>query len=159
MKIDIDKFTEYLALFGLGDDYTADELASSYRTLAKLNHPDIIKNAESDERMSLINGAHDFLKDVLATGQIKNLKIEKPGGKREDIFYSQYKKGFLILKNAFEDYFGDGEKKNNFRDEKILREKLLLAKIEFSRLVNEFPYNEWVNDAIDKISSINKWLD
>ena len=46
----------------------------------------------------------------------------------------------------------------DFEWEKILKDKLILAKAEFSKLVNDLPYNEWINDAIDKISSINKWL-
>jgi DnaJ-class molecular chaperone len=159
MNINIDKFKEYLTLFGLDDDYTLDDLTSSFRILAKLNHPDLIKDQDSDQRMALINKGHDLLKDVLTSGQIQYLKIEKQKEKKDDIFYYQYKKAFLILKNAFEEYFGDGETKNNFRDEKILKEKLTLAKTEFSKLVNGLPYNEWINDAIDKISSINKWLD
>lgn len=145
-------------MFGLNDVYSLDDLTASYRTLAKLNHPDLVKDPDSDRRMALINEGHDLLKDALAGGLIKYPDTGKNKDKKEDISYNQYKKAFLILKNAFEEFFGDGENKNNFRDEKILKEKLMLAKAEFSILVNELPYNEWVNDAIDKISSINKWL-
>ena len=158
MNINIDKFKEYLLMFGLDDDFSIDDLTASYRTLAKLNHPDLIKDPDSAQRMALINEGHDFLKEAIADGWIKHLNFEKPGEKKEDIYYSQYKKAFLILKNALEEFFGESENKNNFRDEKILKDKLILAKAEFSKLVNDLPYNEWINDAIDKISSINKWL-
>ncbi len=158
MNINIEKFREYLAMFGLNHDYSIEDLSESYRTLAKLNHPDLIKDPDSAGRMALINEGHDFLIDVLESGQIKYLKLERQADKREDIYYIQYKKAFLILKSALEDFFGDGENKNNFRDEKALKDKLNLAKTEFSKLVNDLPYNEWVNDAIDKINSINKWL-
>lgn len=155
---DSEKYSEYLTLFGLKDNYDLYELSASYRTLAKLNHPDLIKDRSSGERMSLINEAYAFLKDILASGEAGLQQNEDRKIKREDPFYNQYKKGFDILKNAFEDYFGEGPVKKNFRDEAVLREQLKLAKSEFSKVVNDLPYNEWVNDAIDKISSINKWL-
>ncbi len=153
-----EEFEKYLTLFGLSDDYSMEELTASFRILAKLNHPDIVKDTASEEKMVLINEGYDFLKDVLSNDKYDFLKKEQREKKKEDIFYSQYKKGFLILKTAFEDYFGESEDKSRARDEDILKENLLLAKKEFSKLVNDLPYNEWVNDAIDKISSINKWL-
>ncbi len=154
----IEKLREYLTLFGLDEDFSIEELSASYRTLAKLNHPDIVQNDISEEIMVLINEGHDFLKKIFESGEIHSLKTEKRDKGKEDIFYNQYKKAFTILKNTFEVYFGEGEEKKLFRDEKYLKENLHNAKAEFSKLVNDLPYSEWVDDAIDKISSINKWL-
>ena len=154
----IDKLREYLTLFGLDEDFSIEELTASYRTLAKLNHPDIVQNDISEEKMVLINEGHDFLKKIFKSGEIKSLKTEKRDKEKEDVYYNQYKKAFIILKNTFEHYFGESEDKRWFRDEKYLKENLHKAKAEFSKLVNDLPYSEWVDDAIDKISSINKWL-
>lgn len=149
-----DKLDDYLSLFGLTEDSTIEELSTSFRILAKLNHPDVCKDVDSEERMTIINEGYKFLKNAFLSEELSSLREEK----KEDIFYTQYKKAFLIFKNAFECYFGEGEDKSSVGDEKTLKENLQLAKREFSKLVNELPYNKWLDDAIDKISSINKWL-
>lgn len=158
-----EKFNKYLILFGLRDNFTYHELSASFRVLAKLNHPDLNRDDSSDNRMSMINEGYDFLKKALDKGlndfrisdNIREDKIKKA----EDIIYTQYKKAFVILQNALDDYFGEGENKKNQGDEYLLRHNLYRAKIEFAVLVNDLPYNHWIDDAIDKISSINKWLE
>ncbi|MFH0975982.1 MAG: hypothetical protein V1874_09390 [Spirochaetota bacterium] len=161
-----EKLEKYLTLFCLRNDFTMEDLTASYRVLAKLNHPDVSKDKDSVKLMAGINEGYQFLKDALLTGEViiyfNNLKKAEPESERrrvEDIFYDQYKKGFVILKSAFEDYYGEKEDKFLTGKADILKKELLRAKIEFAVLINDLPYNLWVNDAIDKISSINKWLD
>ncbi len=161
----INEFQKYLTLFGLKENFTLEELSASFRVLAKLNHPDVSGDKDSVKLMTAINNGYDFLKDILLSGDIKNfLKSGKEGaetekGRVEDIFYGQYKKGFVILKSAFDNYYGEMEDKTFTGNAERLKKELLRAKIEFAVLINDLPYNIWVNDAIDKINSINKWLD
>ncbi len=160
--IDKEKLDKNLLLFGLRRDFTLEELAASFRVLAKLNHPDVSKDKDSVLLMTSVNEGYEFLKEALSSGEVKRFFLER---KREeekerilDIFYDQYKKGFVILKAAFEEYYGESEDKSSVGNTEILKKELLRAKIEFAVLINELPYNQWVNDAIDKINSINKWL-
>ncbi len=153
------KIYRYLNLFGLKKGFSVEELNSSYRTLAKLNHPDITGDVD-DERMVFINEGYRVLKEALHQGMLDDLLSEHlslEGG--EDSFYVQYKKGFQILQRAFDDYYGEGDDKGLEGKLDRLRERLLNAKKEFSMLVNDMPYNQWVDDAIDKICSINKWIE
>ncbi|MBN2403029.1 MAG: hypothetical protein JXN64_11600 [Spirochaetes bacterium] len=158
------KFNKYLTLFGLRANYTLEELSASFRMLAKLNHPDVSKEKDSVQLMALINEGYQFLKDSLANGEMneylayRESEKKEDKGRVEDIFYDQYKKGFVILKSAFEDYYGDSENKSGVGKTEQLKKELLRAKIEFAVLINDLPYNVWVNDAIDKINRINKWL-
>jgi DnaJ-class molecular chaperone len=161
-----EKLNKYLTLFGLRESFTIEELTASFRVLAKLNHPDVNKDKDSVKLMAVINEGYQFLKECLLNGDIENYLANKIPGKREeekgrieDIFYDQYKKGFVILKSAFEDYYGESEAKSMTGNANMLKKELLRAKIEFAVLINDLPYNVWVNDAIDKINSINKWLD
>ena len=163
-NINREKIGDYLSLFGLREDFTLEELNTSYRVLAKLNHPDLNKDPNSQQRMTSINEVYHFLKEAYVKGELEYLhdikrKEQDRDSKAEDIFYNQYKKGFLILKSAFEDYFGETEDKSAVENDEVLKRELLRAKIEFATLINDLPYNQWVNDAIDKINSINKWLD
>ncbi len=144
----------FLQLFGLRGDYGAGELAAAYRTLAKLNHPDLNRDVTSDMRMVIVNEGYELLKAQLDSPAGEVTGAKKP----DDVFYQEYKIAFEILRLAFDDYFGEGEDKTRVGDLTILRERLSLAKRGFSRLVTELPYNPWVDDAIDKINSINKWL-
>jgi curved DNA-binding protein CbpA len=149
----------YLNLFGLREGFSIEELNSAYRTLAKLNHPDVTGDKD-DERMVLINEGYRVLKEALHQGVLDDLLGEHLDLRiEEDAFYLQYKKGFQILQRAFDDYYGEGEDKGFEGKLDLLRKRLLNAKIEFSRLVIDMPYNQWVDDAIDKISSINKWIE
>ena len=160
-----EKIKKYLTLFGLRGNFTIEELSASFRVLAKLNHPDVSSDKESGKLMIVINEGYHFLKDSLQNGDIENyfeaihsIKEEEKS-RVEDIFYNQYKKGFTILKTAFDNYYGDTEDKSMTGKTDLLKTELLRAKIEFAVLINDLPYNQWVNDAIDKINSINKWLD
>lgn len=149
-----EKGGKFLQLFGLHEDFTEQELASAYRTLAKLNHPDVSRDTASEMRMIIINEGYGFLQEY---------RKNHPDGSREekrtdDVHYTCYKTAFMVLKNAFEEYFGEGEDKSNTGDLKLLKERLHVAKNGFSRLLDEMPYSPWVDDAIDKINSINKWL-
>lgn len=166
-KIDHEKLDKFLLLFGLRESFNLEELTASYRVLAKLNHPDL--SQEKDPAlMATVNEGYEFLKEILSipkeelTQHFENKRVEKKREEKErveDIFYNQYKKGFVILKSAFEDYYGESEDKSGVGDSEQLKRELLRAKIEFAVLINDLPYNQWVNDAIDKINSINKWLD
>ncbi len=146
---------KFLKLFGLSHNFAPAELQSAYRTLAKLNHPDINRDAASRMRMVIVNKGYEVLRSFAASRENHSHPAEPAG----DVYYTHYKNAFVILKSAFEDYFGEGQDKTKTGDRYVLIERLRAAKNGFSRLINEFPYNQWVDDAIDKISSINKWLD
>lgn len=149
-----EKAERFLDLFGLDPDFTPGELSSSYRALAKLNHPDVADDTAAAMRMVIINEGYAFLKGarhLLGAGAL----ARRPGP--GDAVYRQYRKSFGLLRGAFDDYFGRpgvaGE-----GDISLLKKRLAEAKSEFARVINEFPYNEWVDDAIDKINSINRWI-
>ena len=160
-----EKIKKYLTLFGLRENFTIEELSAAFRVLAKLNHPDVSHDKDSGKLMTFINEGYEFLKETLLNGDIRNYfetsrpVKEEEKSRVEDIFYDQYKKGFTILKSAFDNYYGDTEDKSMTGKTDLLKTELLRAKIEFAVLINDLPYNQWVNDAIDKINSINKWLD
>ena len=91
-NIDKEKLENYLSLFGLREDFTLEELTASFRVLAKLNHPDLNKDPDSQKRMTSINEVYQFLKQAFEKGEIKYLlerKRNKEGKdyKLEDIFY------------------------------------------------------------------------
>jgi len=140
----------YLTLFGLDEGFSPEELSSSYRALARLNHPDLTRDAAAEMRMVIINEGYSFLKSTPGPGAPRRHTVR-------DGAYAQYRKAFDILRGAFDDYFGrpgvPGE-----GDIALLRERLSRAKDEFSRVINGFPYNEWVDDAIDRIAGINRWM-
>lgn len=154
------KFLMYQSLFGLKNNFTAEELRHAYRTLAKLNHPDV-RNSDSDSqaRMVIINEGYRFLGELIDNGEIDSFFQDESNesSKGEDRVYSQYRRAFDILKDAFDRYYGDF-KSSDEGDINELRKKLSVAKEEFARIVTDFPYNQWVDDAIDRINSINKWL-
>jgi curved DNA-binding protein CbpA len=152
---DSDKIFRFLALFGLSPGYTQNELLHAYRTLAKLNHPDTSDDPESSMRMVIINEAYSFLKNISPT-EYQLLSA----GKRvaPDPAYVHYKNAFEIMSDAFTNYFGEGDKsKTDDLDE--LRKELLLAKNGFAECIRLYPASQWTPDAIDRVFSINKWLD
>lgn len=148
--------TRYLTLFGLNIDYTEKELQSAYRTLAKLNHPDMTKDSTSEMRMVIINEAYDTLKTISQTTK-EEIKLNELHAESDDS-YVLYKKAFKIMKAAFEEYYGENINKDDQNNLKLLRERLQTAKDEFAKIVNNSNYSQWIDDSIDKICSINKWL-
>ena len=148
-----EKAERYLDLFGLDPDFTPGELSSSYRALAKLNHPDVAGDTAAVMRMVIINEGYTFLKG--ARSQPGGLGALRPV--QQDAVYRQYRKSFDLLRNAFDDYFGRPGAAGE-GDIDLLRKRLAGAKGEFARVIHEFPYNEWVDDAIDRINSINRWI-
>ncbi|MBN2434172.1 MAG: J domain-containing protein [Spirochaetes bacterium] len=139
-----DKTRNFLRLFGLQPDYTAEDLSDAYRTLAKLNHPDLNDSPSAPMRMVLLNEGYSHLQNSIGThGE----------SRKGDDVYNLYRDGIDIMRAAFEVYYG--------RDNDILRlkESLIRAKEKFSIVVKEHSSSEWFNDSIDKICSINKWLD
>jgi DnaJ-class molecular chaperone len=152
---DSEKTFRFLALFGLSPGYTRKELHHAYRTLAKLNHPDTSEDPESSMRMVIINEAYAFLKDMsLADYQLLS------AGRRAapDPAYGYYKNSFAIMSKAFTDYFGEGDKSKT-DDLEELRKALQLAKNGFAECIHLYPKSQWTPDAIDRVFSINKWLD
>jgi len=61
-----DKKRRFLRLFGLTEYFSAEELSGAYRTLAKLNHPDVSRDVSSEMRMAIINEGYRFLRDHLS---------------------------------------------------------------------------------------------
>lgn len=148
----MDLFKKYITIFGLQSQFTLEELSDAYRTLAMLYHPDISSDTDALKKMQLINAAYDYLKQYVSSN--KQHEVKRSDGK--DGVYTVYKHAFNILQQAFFYYYTDG---TGFTGNKgYLIVKLKEAKALFSKIIKEYPYNEWVDDAIDKINSINKWL-
>lgn len=149
----MDLFKKYITIFGLESQFTLKELSNAYRTLAMLYHPDISRDTDALQKMQLINTAYDYLKQYAISSSKQN--AVKSENVKDDI-YAVYKHAFNILQQALYCYYTDG---TGFTGNKgYLVEKLKEAKNLFSKIIKEYPYNEWVDDAIDKINSINKWL-
>ncbi|MDA3899063.1 MAG: J domain-containing protein [Spirochaetes bacterium] len=140
----MDKKTEnYLRIFGLSPGYSMDELVNAYRTLAKLNHPDVNHSSAASMRMVLLNEGYTHLQNHVGS-------FPDDGG--IDPVYSLYREGVDIMSSAFDAYYGGNE------DQDLLKVALVRAKECFSIVVKEYPASDWINDSIDKICSINKWL-
>ncbi|HNR90373.1 MAG TPA: hypothetical protein PKM65_18695 [Spirochaetota bacterium] len=157
MAMDVDRARR---LFGLDERFGEDELAATYRILAKLNHPDVSARESSDALMASINEAYALLRNVVrertaAPGAVNDAA---PAARAIDPVYEQYKKGFAALKAAFESYFGETEDRRDEANLPLLRERLRAAKRDFSVVITDMPYSAWVDDAIDKVGAINKWL-
>jgi curved DNA-binding protein CbpA len=156
---------QYLRLFGLSEDFSAGELGAAYRTLAKLNHPDVNRDMTSSMRMAIVNEGHRFLLAHLGVrGEVRGMEqagLRGAGGVSRavrDVPYETYRRAFSLLKTAFEEYYGETGDRSNAGNGALLRERLAKAREDFSRIVADLPYSEWVDDAIDRINSINKWL-
>ena len=146
------KFFDYLALFGLDQGYTSDQLQKTYRTLAKINHPDINKNKDSEIRMIFINEGYKYLLEKIDS----DLNQKKSRNFEGD--YIKYRSAFNKMKYAFDDYFG--YEKSEFKDDNYtLKERLLVSKKEFAELLDLFPESKWAADTIDRIFVINLWVD
>jgi hypothetical protein len=154
VKSFMEKASRYLTLFGLQNDYSEEELQNAYRTLAKLNHPDLTDDPESSMRMVIINDAHLFLKEH-RTKISRTLLMQKKV--IPDPVYDQYRRAFDIMSRAFNNYYGNGEK-GYVADLDYLKKELGDAKKEFALLIEKFPASQWTADAIDRVFSINKWL-
>gem|GEM_PF-306047 len=144
--------SRFLALFGLPPDFSRDELVSSYRTLAKLNHPDVTGDPESEMRMVIINEAYRYLSEEYSGSEslfVSRGVIDPP--------YDGYRRAFSIMSKAFVDYYGEGDKRLE-SDIETLRMRLIDAKNEFAALIEAYPSSHWTPDAIDRVFSINKWL-
>lgn len=149
----MDTYTAYTTIFGLKPHFTIEELSDAYRTLAMLYHPDISNDHDALQKMQLINIAYDYLKQYAVS---HNRKDETISNVIKDSVYDLYKKAFSILQQAFYNYYTDGTGYTGNRE--YLISQLKEAKTQFSKIISDYPYNEWVDDAIDKINSINKWL-
>jgi len=149
----MDTFKTYTTLFGLDEQFTIDELSNAYRTLAMLYHPDISRDANALQKMQLINTAYDYLKNFVDSSIKADSTKEY---EKIDEIYSLYKKAFTILQNSFYGYYSDGSGFTG--DAKYLKNELIKAKELFATIIKDYPYNQWVDDAIDKINSINKWV-
>ena len=150
-----DKSRRYLALFGLSWNFTQDELQAAYRMLAKLNHPDIHRDATAQMRMVIINDGYRFLKEGLA---VPPESMAQAVTSAEDPAYRMYRKGFDTLSRAFDEYYSEGAHVRAERMEKFLNE-LRAAKADLASVIREYPDSQWTGDAIDKVMSINMWLD
>lgn len=148
----MDTYTAYTTIFGLKPHFTIEELSDAYRTLAMLYHPDISNDHDALKKMQLINTAYDYLKQYA----VSQKKAETVHNEIKDSVYDIYKKAFSILQQAFYDYYTDGTGYTGNKEHLISH--LKEAKTLFSKIISDYPYNEWVDDAIDKINSINKWL-
>ncbi len=149
-----DRKRRYLLLFGLGARFGPEELQAAYRTLAKLNHPDVATDTGAGMRMVIINEGYRFLKELLDDPRPPSC-AEAP----EDPCYDRYRRAFKTMSAAFDEYFGEGGRRGAVGDLEALRVRLREAKAQFALLVDDMAYNPYVDDAIDRIAGINKWLE
>ena len=152
MTLDDEKIPRYLALFGLAPGFTKEELSRAYRTLAKLNHPDVSKDAASAMRMVIINAGYECLTRLAEEGA-----YAPPAQKAEDPAYRIYRDGFDALSRAFDLYYAEGAASRAERMDQFLG-GLRAAKELLARVIREYPESLWTGDAIDKVMSINLWL-
>ncbi|MFW5771508.1 MAG: DnaJ domain-containing protein, partial [Spirochaetota bacterium] len=119
------RFSMYMSLFGLRGRFTSEELRHAYRTLAKLNHPDVNKQDTSSKmRMIIINEGYRFISEILENGELDKFITERNDTEKNDDVdraYSQYRRGFSILTEAFDRYYGD-QKTPDEGDIHVLRE-------------------------------------
>jgi curved DNA-binding protein CbpA len=149
-----EKAARYLTLFGLPNDYSDEELQKVYRTLAKLNHPDLSDDPESSMRMVIINEGYRFLREFRSRIS-QTLIVQKKAV--PDPVYEQYRRAFDIMSIAFNNYYGDGDRSAT-ADLDLLKGELNDAKKVFASLIEKYPSSQWTADAIDRVFSINKWL-
>jgi curved DNA-binding protein len=57
------QFKDYYEIMGLARDATQDEIKRAYRKLARKYHPDVSKEADSEERFKELGEAYEVLKD------------------------------------------------------------------------------------------------
>lgn len=147
-----EQFEKYLSLFGLDSGFDEEELKRSYRLLAKLNHPDLNKDNSSKVRMILINEGYAYLKENISS------PMNKTPEKQATDDYSLYKNAFDLMKDAFDNFSGYGNSylKNN-RPE--LKKRFIEAKSLFAELIEKYPESAWVSDSIDRVFTINAWIE
>jgi outer membrane protein assembly factor BamD (BamD/ComL family) len=153
---DNEKISRYLSLFGLSSSFTKEELTRSYRTLAKLNHPDLNQDAAAQMRMVIINAGYEYLAGTAGTAETGEAAVAG-SAKKEDPAYVVYREGFESLTRAFELYYAEGAQARADRMELFLS-GLRAAKELLARVIREYPQSQWTGDAIDKVMSINLWL-
>lgn len=144
-----------MTLFGLSEGFTNEELSSAYRTLAKLNHPDANPDPESKMRMVIINEAYSYLREY---GSTEHVPLPEGSKKYPDPAYDLYKNAFSIMSKAFTNYYGEGDKTLT-DDLDYLTGELARAKKGFAECIEKYPKSGWTADAIDRVFSINKWLE
>jgi curved DNA-binding protein CbpA len=142
----VKKKNDYLRIFGLAEPFTEEELSGAYRTLAKLNHPDLSNDPTAEMRMVILNEGYSYLKDHITTQPVKQ-KSEGP----ED--YRLYRAAVDVLREAFDLYYTGKLNENQ------LKTHLRKAKESLSLIVKNHEKSDWYFDSIDRIVSINKWLD
>ncbi len=77
------KYKSYLELFGLSENFTGKELKEAYRDLAHVWHPDKHNynnriREKAVKQIQIINEGHEFLKEVLRTGNTKLSSYSEP---------------------------------------------------------------------------------
>ncbi|MFW6366436.1 MAG: DnaJ domain-containing protein [Spirochaetota bacterium] len=141
------KKNDYLRVFGLREPFTEDELSGAYRALAKLNHPDVNDDPAAEMRMVILNEGYGFLRDYISEGDIRT---DISG---EDIDYRLYREAVDIIRDGFDAYYAGSLSADR------LKNFLIRAKEKLSRIVRYHEESDWYSDSIDRICSINKWLD
>lgn len=132
--------TKALALLGLTNNYTEEELKKAYRRLSKLNHPDSHAN-ESPEAIDKytrltqdLNSAYEILK--------KNLKRKKETSTRDSYLDIQ----ILFIKSKINSYYKEcsAKKLMNLVNKLIAKYNMKLTNInsylEISSILNLFKY-------------------
>ena len=67
-------FVDYYKTLGLKDNASADDIKKAFRKLARKYHPDVSKEADSEERFKQVNEANQVLKDPERRREYDELK-------------------------------------------------------------------------------------
>ncbi len=139
--------SDYLRIFGLREPFTEEELGTSYRALAKLSHPDVSDDPAAEMRMMILNEGYEFLKEYIS---------EHPcfeNASCADESYLLYREAVDLIGEGFDGYYGGSIAIEN------LKQFLSDAKEKLSIMIKHYETSDWYSDSIDRICSINKWLD
>jgi curved DNA-binding protein len=110
------KFTDYYKVLGVDRDATAGEIKTAYRKLARKYHPDVNKDADSEEKFKEIGEAYEVLKDTEKRAAYDQLGSEwkqgqdfrPPPGWDNGFEFSQGPDDTAAFSDFFESIFGRG---------------------------------------------------
>ncbi len=174
----------YYKILNVKPESSLDEIRSSYRKLAKANHPDLFPREERHSQelkmmrinqayMSVLSCYNDQYTSPPAANQHEEPHEEKEMttevGHLKDPSYTYYKLGFYYYSNALEIFNSrfklrrDGRSRRFVSNEKLL--ELAILSIRYFRksyeyfltVVNEYPDSIWASDSEFRLNKLSKF--